>query len=181
MTNQYENAENRHEAPMAAQADQPESETAKIVSTLARKLHNSNGLKAATTLRSISQKKQSNLAFAESLLTVQKRLEEVVEGNNLSTCEEALAAQAITLDDIFHTLARRAFSQENANHFDTLLKLAFKAQTQSRCSFEAISKIKNPPNPTIVKQQNVAHGHQQVNNNLIEEKSEISPNELMDK
>lgn len=71
-----------------------------------------------------------------------------------------LATQAMTLDTIFHSLASRASEQTNLKHYDSFLKLALKAQAQSRCAMEAISKIKNPPNATFVKQTNYAQGPQ---------------------
>jgi hypothetical protein len=45
------------------------------------------------------------------------------------------------------------------------MRLALRAQTQSRCTLEAISNIKNP-RTVIAKQANISHGHQQINNGL---------------
>ena len=77
-----------------------------------------------------------------------------------------LVAQAHTLDAIFHVMARRAAN--NLGHYpetvDRYLKLAFRAQSQARATWEALSAMKNPPMVGYVKQANIAHGHQQVNN-----------------
>ena len=42
--------------------------------------------------------------------------------------------------------------------------LAFKAQAQSRATISALVDLKNPRQATFVKQANIAHGPQQVNN-----------------
>ena len=130
----------------------------------ASQLTNSGVLAAATTINSISKRKPSNTELAKQLIDMQLTLNDSLESDNLIDSQQSLMAQAITLDSLFHRLTRMAFIHDNPAQFETLLKLALKAQAQSRCSYEAISKIKNPPNPTFVKQQNVAQGHQQVNN-----------------
>ena len=47
---------------------------------------------------------------------------------------------------------------------DRYLKLALRAQSQCRATWEALATIKNPPIVGYVQQANIAHGHQQVNN-----------------
>jgi hypothetical protein len=45
------------------------------------------------------------------------------------------------------------------------MRLALRAQNQARATLETLSTVKNPPHPaTFVRQQNIAHGAQQVNN-----------------
>jgi hypothetical protein len=44
------------------------------------------------------------------------------------------------------------------------LKVALRAQAQSRATWEAVAAIKNPTVFGYVKQANIAHGPQQVNN-----------------
>lgn len=67
--------------------------------------------------------------------------------------------------------------------FETYMRLGLRAQNQTRTTLESLAKIKNPPNPTFVKQANIAGGHQQVNNGCgparIQE-SEIEQNELLE-
>ena len=77
-----------------------------------------------------------------------------------------LTAQAHTLDAIFNCLAQRA-AVNMGEYIDTVeayLKLALRAQSQCRTTWEALSAIQNPPLASYVKQANIAHGHQQVNN-----------------
>ncbi len=75
-----------------------------------------------------------------------------------------LTAQAHTLDAIFNNLARRAINAKYMNELEPYLKLALRAQSQCRATWEALATIKNPPVMGYVRQANVAHGPQQVNN-----------------
>ncbi len=75
-----------------------------------------------------------------------------------------LTARAHTLDTIFNNLARRAINAEYMDHLDRYLKLALRAQSQCRATWETLATIKNPPMVGYVKQANIASGHQQVNN-----------------
>jgi hypothetical protein len=53
---------------------------------------------------------------------------------------------------------------EYLNSADTYMRLALRAQSQCRTTLEALAEIKNPRAVAFVKQANIAHGHQQVNN-----------------
>lgn len=85
---------------------------------------------------------------------------------DLSRAEALLTAQAHTLDAVFNSLARRAALNmgEYINAAETYLRLALKAQSQCRATLETLAAIKNPAPVTFVRQANVAHGPQQVNN-----------------
>lgn len=63
-------------------------------------------------------------------------------------------------------MARRAALNMNGHldATDELLRLALKAQAQSRATVEALAEVKNPRSVAFVKQANIAHGHQQVDN-----------------
>ena len=86
-------------------------------------------------------------------------------GGDLTRAEELLTVQAHTLDAIFNRLAIRA--ADNIGHYpeavERYLKLALRAQSQSRATIETLATIKNPP-VVIARQANIAHGPQQVNN-----------------
>ena len=66
---------------------------------------------------------------------------------------------------IFVSLARRAVNQEYVKHYEMYLRLALKAQNQSRMTLETLAAIKNPP-VVFAKQANInqGNGNQQVNN-----------------
>lgn len=83
---------------------------------------------------------------------------------NLDGGLEMLTIQAQTLNAIFNELARQASATINIIPMESLLKLALRAQSQCRATWEAISTIQNPPLAGYVMQANIAHGHQQVNN-----------------
>jgi hypothetical protein len=88
-----------------------------------------------------------------------------VESGNLKSCEAMLVGQANALQSIFVSLARRATNQEYVKNYETYLRLALKAQNQSRMTLETLATLKNPP-IVFAKQANINHGNgsQQVNN-----------------
>jgi hypothetical protein len=105
---------------------------------------------------------------------------------DLGRAEAMLTAQAHTLDAIFNNLARRAINAEYLNQFEQYLKLGLRAQSQCRATWEALSAIKNPPVMGYVRQANIAHGPQQVNNSASDDtprarENQNSQNKLMEK
>lgn len=86
-----------------------------------------------------------------------------IKTGDLSHCENMLVGQAQALQSIFVNLSRRAINQEYLKNMEVFLRLALKAQNQSRMTLETLATIKNPP-VVFAKQANIAHGHQQVNN-----------------
>ena len=94
---------------------------------------------------------------------LRKTFKEAKTGD-LHTMEAMLIGQATALQTIFTSLARRAASQEQMRHYETFLSLALKAQAQSRATITALVDLKYPKQATFVKQANIAHGPQQVNN-----------------
>lgn len=89
---------------------------------------------------------------------------ERVNGGDLSDLEAMLVTQATTLQTLFGSLARRAANQEHLRQYETFMGLALKAQAQSRATISALVDLKFPRQATFVKQANIAHGPQQVNN-----------------
>ncbi len=83
---------------------------------------------------------------------------------DLKRAEVMLTTQAHTLDAIFNNLTRRAINAEYMDNLDRYLKLALRAQSQCRATWEALATIKNAPVAGYVRQANIAHGPQQVNN-----------------
>jgi hypothetical protein len=93
---------------------------------------------------------------------------EKVQGGDMRPVEAMLYGQAVTLETIFTSLARRA--AQNAGEYlgatDTYMRLALKAQAQCRATLEALAEIKNPRPVAFVKQANISNGPQQVNNGV---------------
>lgn len=87
----------------------------------------------------------------------------VVNAGDLTQVEAMLVGQATALQTLFARLTERAFSAEYMPNFETFLKLALRAQSQSRSTLEALAAIKSPP-VLIAKQANLTTGPQQINN-----------------
>ncbi len=119
-------------------------------------------VQAAVTLKEYD-KKYGDLKLKNLIDALLEQTKASNDGD-LSRAEAMMAAQAHTLDAIFNNLARRAINAEYLNQIDTYLKLALRAQSQSRATWESLSAIKNPPMMGYVGQANIAHGPQQVNN-----------------
>lgn len=98
---------------------------------------------------------------------------EKVQGGDIKPIEAMLFGQAMTLQTIFTSLARRAVAQEHLKQFQTHLSLALKAQAQCRATLEALAEIKNPRPVAFVKQANISNGPQQVNNGTAPESGQI--------
>jgi hypothetical protein len=91
-----------------------------------------------------------------------------VKGGDMSRPEAILLSQAHALDALFANLLRRAHGNMEAGYLqatETYMRLALRAQNQSRTTLETLSTIKNPP-VVFTKQMNVSHGPQQVNNGV---------------
>lgn len=99
---------------------------------------------------------------------IEKTAQEVSSGN-LQSMEEMLAAQAISLNAIFTDLAYTASRNiHNPELFEKLLRLSLKAQSNCRATAETLAEMKNPrASVAFVKQANISHGHQQVNNGVL--------------
>jgi len=89
-----------------------------------------------------------------------------VEGGDMQPVAAMLYGQAMTLQTIFTSLARRATNQEYLKQIQAYLGLALKAQAQCRATLEALAEIKNPRPVAFVKQANISNGPQQVNNGM---------------
>jgi hypothetical protein len=87
-----------------------------------------------------------------------------VKKDDLSGLEAMLTNQALALQAVFSNLARRAQTQNHPRQFEALLALALKAQAQSRATIQALVELKYPRQTAFVKQANISHGPQQVNN-----------------
>lgn len=110
-----------------------------------------------------------------------------VHAGDLRRLEATLSAQAHTLDAIFNTMAQRAAANmgQYMDATEKYLRLALKAQGQCRATLETLATIKSPP-VVFVRQANIAHGPQQVNNGLepnarAHERNPNQANELLEK
>jgi hypothetical protein len=91
-------------------------------------------------------------------------------------------AQSTTLDAIFQDLTQQAYKHMNQlDVAERLLRLAFRAQSQSRATVETLGAMKNPP-MVFARQANLTTGPQQVNNGIAlpPAKETIRRNELLE-
>lgn len=114
-----------------------------------------------------------------------------VQAGDMGQVEAMLYGQALTLQTIFTSLARKAVAQEYLKQFQVNLTLALKAQAQCRATLAALAEIKNPRPVSFVQQANISNGPQQVNNGTPKpeqyaqahahaEKTEAAQNELLE-
>lgn len=118
---------------------------------------------AACTMQSF----QGNVLGEASLMTNMleiARITDRVKAGDLSDIEGMLVGQAIALQTMFTSLARRAQSQTYQRHLEAFMGLALKAQAGSRATLSALVDLKFPRTTVIATQANVASGNQQVNN-----------------
>lgn len=108
-----------------------------------------------------------DLTITDLVEQLQASTKAVNEGD-LGALEGMLAAQASALNTLFSQLTQRAVMNmgEYLGATDTYLRLALRAQNQCRTTIETLATIKNP-RVVFAKQANIAHGHQQVNNELL--------------
>jgi hypothetical protein len=66
---------------------------------------------------------------------------------------------------LFATVGRRAHHAKYREQSDGDLRLAMRAQAQSRATVETLANMKNPP--VYARQANIAQGPQQVNNGVV--------------
>lgn len=121
----------------------------------------SNVLNTLTT-EAFTKSALGEIDFTEAVAIMKEKSEKIITGD-LSELESTLAAQIVSLNAIFTTLARRATNCEYLNQVELNLRLALKAQAQCARTVEVLAAMKNPP-IIFAKQANIAQGHQQINN-----------------
>jgi len=92
-----------------------------------------------------------------------------------------LINQADALQTIFVNLTERALRQEYHVHMEGFMKLALKAQSQSRATLQTLAEVKNP-SVVYARQANVTTGPQQINNGVDPTRArenQNSPNQLL--
>lgn len=113
---------------------------------------------------------QSSMFPEVSLNAASKALREHVDrvkGGDLQDMEALLVSQAYTLNAVFVSMTRQASNNRlDGKALDLTLRLAFKAQAQSRSTVEALGELKNPRQVTFARQANISNGPQQVNNGI---------------
>ena len=117
-----------------------------------------------------------NFDFQANMRVLESATKQIKSGD-LSRVEEMYISQAMALEVMFSSLARRAKAQDKLLQYEAHMRLALKAQNQCRATLQALVQLKQPSQTTFVKQANIAQGHQQVNN--LAEKNITPQNELL--
>jgi len=87
-----------------------------------------------------------------------------VKEGNLAQAEAMLMNQATALQTLFARLVERGMTCTEIPAFEINLRMGLRAQSQCRATLETLAAIKNPASVAFVRQANIAHGPQQVNN-----------------
>ena len=103
--------------------------------------------------------------------TLSETIKDAQQGN-ADSIEAVLTAQVLALDAIFANMAYMANRNNRMDQIELCMRLALKAQNQSRATLQTLAQIKNPQKAVFMKQANIAHGQQQVNNAPSEERKE---------
>lgn len=158
-------------ATPAAKKAQPEPKKELVAKgiTEAQKTAGALATSASLNAAAVMHPLQKNLVGADATTdalfdAVQSKVK-LVQGGDLGGVEAMLLAQAMSLQTTYASLMRRASAQEHLNPYQVHMTLALKAQAQSRATLQTLIELKMPRHAaTFIKQANVAHGHQQVNN-----------------
>lgn len=102
---------------------------------------------------------------------------EAVKGGDLSCAEEMLTYQSHVLNQIFNLQVMAAAQSSNSDRFEVCMRIALKAQNQTRQTLSTLAEVKGVKRTTFIKQQNQAV-NQQINNS---EKTDNLPSELLEK
>lgn len=114
---------------------------------------------------------------------------QAINAGDLTHVEAMLVNQAISTQAMFTDLAIRAKKQTDLAWMQALMKLALRAQANSRATLQTLVEMKNPRQATFVSQANIANGPQQVNNDVAGagatgracgRTKQIAPNELLE-
>lgn len=128
-----------------------------------------------------------DLDILECRHEVVRRVRQAHDGNTVHVVG-LLMAQALALNSIFTKLSIQGAQVDGLDprKLETYMRLALKAQSQSRATLEALVAVGNPP-VLFAQQANVAFGPQQVNNGATRAtndphppQNQSTPNELLE-
>jgi hypothetical protein len=170
----------RKTIPIAAKSDDPED----ISRTYAK--HRVGGAFAALRVITAADKSAGYERDMDlpGLMAILREQGEAVSAGDLSQAEAMLMNQATALQSVFARLVERGMGCTEIAPFEANLRMGLRAQSQCRATLETLAAIKNPASVAFVRQANIAHGPQQVNNGTSApsraRKNEIPPNELLE-
>lgn len=86
-----------------------------------------------------------------------------VIAGDMTSVKALLYDQAVALQAIFTNLSIEASKSDSISRMEPLLRMALKAQNQSRAALETLAVVMSPP-VVFARQANITNGPQQVNN-----------------
>ena len=104
----------------------------------------------------------------------------LLNSGDCSQVEAMLLSQAFALQSIFTGVAHRASTQKHLQHWESMMRVALKAQSQCRATLESLAMLKNPAPRVIAQQANFTTGPQQVVNGSIRTENQPAPNKLLE-
>lgn len=126
---------------------------------------------------------EETVDFWDLTLAIKKQSIALQE-NGMEKAVEMLSAQAMALDCLFSSLARRSCSNMEKGYGDATeryMKLALRAQAQCAKTIQTMGELKNPRHIAFVNQANIAQNQQVSNGQAACAKSfAIQPNKLID-
>lgn len=146
-------------------------------------------LSASTMSAALSESYTKAILPEAGLPEIAKALSEkivAIQDGDMKAVEAMLIGQAQALQTMFVTLGRMAAGKTQLAQYTAFMNMALKAQSQSRATIQALVELKYPKQATFVKQANIAHGHQQVNNatnthaHAHARENQNQPNELLE-
>lgn len=113
-----------------------------------------------------------------------KRQTAAINTGDMTRAENILAAQAHTLDGLFANLVNRALTSTQSEMFEIFMRLALKAQNQTRATLQTLGELKTPKQIAFVQQANIGNQVQVNNDNNAPRprtrKIPKAPNELLE-
>ena len=140
-------------------------------------------IQAALTIRIVDSDRFPDLAL-DSLVAELADQSKTASSGDMARMEAMLIAQAHTLDALFHRLTRLGAANVGL-HSETAeryLRLALKTQSQARATAKTLYEMKHPTPLAFVRQANISHGSQLVNNGSLSQPraAETWPIEVLD-
>lgn len=123
-------------------------------------------------------------AMIKEMVAELRQQSAAIHADDLSRPESMLIAQAHTLDGLFAKLASQALTVRNLDGMERYMRLALKAQSQSRATLQTLAELKTPKQIAFVKQANIGNQVQVNNGNsparARAKKKPKAPNELLE-
>lgn len=133
-------------------------------------------LRPTVTAGLVMQTWKSTLSVNELRDALMEQIDKVNQGD-MSRVENMLLCQSITLDFLFSELCQQAHNNQTyIANYESIMRMAFRAQNQCRMTLETLANIKNPP-IVFARQANISQGHQQINNGVPASRADENKNQ----